>query len=192
MGVRRRFPHRSPSKGRVGADCFFVSPGRANEVRRRRRQENCACGGQVARKENSARSVASPRSVGQGRRVDRRLPSGKGAGGVGKIGVSGSVRADGPHGDDVGRLERLPLVRGRDVAIFFVRGYQRFISPYLGGHCRFYPTCSQYAIQAFEKHGLCKGFLLGAWRILRCGPWHPGGLDPVPDEVKLGKLFRGR
>lgn len=124
--------------------------------------------------------------------MDCRLPSGKGAGGVGEVGVSGSVRADGWHGDDVGRLGRFFLVRGRDVAIFFIRGYQRFISPYLGENCRFYPSCSQYAIQAFEKHGLYKGFLLGALRILRCGPWHPGGVDPVPDDVTLGKLFRGR
>ena len=192
MGVRRSFPHRSPSEGRAGADCFFVSSGRANEVRCRRRQENRVCGGQVARKKNSARIVASPCPVGQGRSLDRRLPSGKRAGGVGKIGVSGSVRADGPHGDDGGRVERFSVVRGRDVAIFFVRGYQRFLSPYLGQNCRFYPTCSQYAIQAFEKHGFCKGLLLGTLRILRCGPWHPGGLDPVPDDVKLGKLFRRR
>jgi putative membrane protein insertion efficiency factor len=89
-------------------------------------------------------------------------------------------------------LERRVVVRGRDVAIFFVRGYQRFISPYLGQNCRFHPTCSQYAIQAFEKHGLYKGFILGTLRILRCGPWHPGGFDPVPEDVKPGKLIRGR
>nr|WP_321273100.1 membrane protein insertion efficiency factor YidD [Alcaligenes faecalis] len=66
------------------------------------------------------------------------------------------------------------------VLVLLVRGYQLFISPLLGPRCRFYPTCSQYAIQALRTHGLFKGTWLAARRIVRCHPWHPGGHDPVP------------
>lgn len=79
-----------------------------------------------------------------------------------------------------------------DIAVFLVRLYQRVISPYLGSNCRFYPTCSQYAIEAFQKHGFLIGVLLTVLRIARCGPWHPGGVDYVPDDINLGKLFRRR
>ena len=61
-----------------------------------------------------------------------------------------------------------------------LRGYQLGISPYLGQNCRFYPTCSAYAIQAIERHGALKGGILAARRLGRCHPWHPGGVDPVP------------
>lgn len=61
-----------------------------------------------------------------------------------------------------------------------VRGYQIFISPLLGPHCRFTPTCSAYFIQAVEKYGPLKGSWLGIKRILRCHPGNPGGYDPVP------------
>lgn len=61
-----------------------------------------------------------------------------------------------------------------------VRGYQIFISPLLGPHCRFTPTCSAYFIQAVEKYGPFKGSWLGIKRILRCHPGNPGGYDPVP------------
>ncbi|ASC92015.1 membrane protein insertion efficiency factor YidD, partial [Alcaligenes faecalis] len=61
-----------------------------------------------------------------------------------------------------------------------VRGYQLFISPLLGPRCRFYPTCSQYAIQALRTHGPLKGTWLATRRLVRCHPWHPGGHDPVP------------
>lgn len=66
------------------------------------------------------------------------------------------------------------------VLVLLVRGYQLFISPLLGPRCRFYPTCSQYAIQALRTHGPFKGTWLAARRIVRCHPWHPGGHDPVP------------
>lgn len=61
-----------------------------------------------------------------------------------------------------------------------IRGYQLFISPLLGPRCRFYPTCSHYALEAIEVHGALKGSWLALKRVLRCHPWHPGGLDPVP------------
>ncbi|MDR3332311.1 MAG: membrane protein insertion efficiency factor YidD [Synergistaceae bacterium] len=75
-------------------------------------------------------------------------------------------------------------------AIIFIRGYQLFVSPMLGTNCRFYPSCSQYAVEAFERHGFVRGIVLTFCRIARCGPWHPGGEDPVPVEFKLGKMFR--
>ena len=61
-----------------------------------------------------------------------------------------------------------------------LRGYQRWISPLLPPSCRFHPSCSAYAIEALQVHGLLRGGALTAWRLLRCAPWHPGGIDPVP------------
>ncbi|MBV2208111.1 MAG: membrane protein insertion efficiency factor YidD [Thermomonas sp.] len=66
--------------------------------------------------------------------------------------------------------------------IALVQGYRRFISPLLGPNCRFYPTCSQYAIEALERFGALKGSWLAARRIARCHPLHPGGHDPVPSK----------
>jgi putative membrane protein insertion efficiency factor len=61
-----------------------------------------------------------------------------------------------------------------------IRGYQRVVSPLLGPRCRFYPSCSSYALQAVSVHGASKGSVLAVARICRCHPWHPGGVDPVP------------
>ncbi|MEI6602834.1 MAG: membrane protein insertion efficiency factor YidD [Clostridia bacterium] len=61
-----------------------------------------------------------------------------------------------------------------------IKWYKKRISPHLGDHCRFYPTCSSYAIEAFEKHGVFKGGSLAVRRILRCHPFNKGGFDPVP------------
>ena len=66
--------------------------------------------------------------------------------------------------------------------IMLIRFYQVCISPLKPASCRFTPTCSQYGLQAFCKHGPIKGFILTAWRILRCNPWGGSGYDPVPDE----------
>jgi len=66
------------------------------------------------------------------------------------------------------------------VMIAIVRGYKKYISPLLPPSCRFTPTCSEYAIEAIQRHGALKGGLLAAWRILRCNPFCKGGYDPVP------------
>ena len=63
-----------------------------------------------------------------------------------------------------------------------LRAYQYALSPFLGQHCRFHPTCSQYAIDALRAHGAGRGLLLAARRLLRCHPWRPGGVDPVPER----------
>jgi len=68
----------------------------------------------------------------------------------------------------------------KQLLLLLLRGYQIAISPMLGPHCRFHPTCSQYAIQALEQHGTLKGSWLALRRITRCHPFHPGGHDPVP------------
>ena len=65
-----------------------------------------------------------------------------------------------------------------------VRGYRYFISPLLGDHCRFTPSCSEYAISALEKHGAVAGAWLSVKRIARCHPWHRGGTDPVPETKR--------
>lgn len=61
-----------------------------------------------------------------------------------------------------------------------IRLYQRFLSPALGPRCKYYPTCSEYAVQALREHGLLRGTALAVWRLLRCNPWSLGGVDPVP------------
>lgn len=66
------------------------------------------------------------------------------------------------------------------VLIVLVRIYQVVISPMLGPRCRFYPSCSNYAIEAVRVHGALRGSGMAAWRVLRCNPFSNGGLDPVP------------
>jgi putative membrane protein insertion efficiency factor len=65
----------------------------------------------------------------------------------------------------------------KKILILLVRFYQLTISPLLGQTCRFYPTCSQYAIEALKKHGALKGTWLAIKRVCKCHPWHPGGKD---------------
>lgn len=63
-----------------------------------------------------------------------------------------------------------------------VRGYQLIVSPWFAPTCRYYPSCSQYAIDALREHGPGRGVLLAGWRLLRCNPWSKGGVDHVPPK----------
>jgi uncharacterized protein len=67
--------------------------------------------------------------------------------------------------------------------LLLVRFYIAFLSPVFGGACRFYPSCSNYAADAIERHGARHGVSLALRRLLRCNPFTKGGLDPVPDEL---------
>jgi uncharacterized protein len=74
----------------------------------------------------------------------------------------------------------------RVIATAPIRVYQRFISPGIPSRCRYYPSCSEYAVQAVRRYGILRGVVLAAWRLLRCNPWSHGGVDLVEDQ----KLFR--
>jgi uncharacterized protein len=76
----------------------------------------------------------------------------------------------------------------RCVAILLIRLYQWTVSPLLGPRCRFYPSCSHYALEAIERFGTIRGIGLGLWRLLRCNPWNLGGYDPVPQELRPPSL----
>jgi putative membrane protein insertion efficiency factor len=75
-----------------------------------------------------------------------------------------------------------------------VRFYQRAVSPALPPRCRFYPTCSAYAVEALERHGALRGSWLTLRRLVKCAPWHPGGVDlvPAPARVARGTATGGR
>jgi putative membrane protein insertion efficiency factor len=75
----------------------------------------------------------------------------------------------------------------RRVLIAPIRAYRRFLSPVLPHHCRFAPSCSQYAIEAVETHGVLRGGWLAVRRFLKCQPLHPGGYDPVPERKTRGE-----
>ena len=68
----------------------------------------------------------------------------------------------------------------KSLLVALLRGYQYVFRPLLGSNCRFYPSCSDYAMEAITKHGAIKGSWLAAKRVARCHPYHPGGFDPVP------------
>jgi putative membrane protein insertion efficiency factor len=70
------------------------------------------------------------------------------------------------------------------ILLLSIRAYQLLASPLLGNNCRFYPSCSHYALEAIERHGPLVGIWLALRRVLRCHPWHPGGVDPVPELSK--------
>jgi putative membrane protein insertion efficiency factor len=69
------------------------------------------------------------------------------------------------------------------VLVAAIRGYQLAVRPLLGANCRFYPSCSDYAREAIERHGAAKGSWLATKRIAKCHPYHPGGYDPVPETT---------
>lgn len=68
------------------------------------------------------------------------------------------------------------------ILIYGIKGYQRYISPLSGPTCRYYPSCSAYALGAVRTHGPVKGFFLATGRLVRCNPWSPGGIDHVPQK----------
>ena len=70
----------------------------------------------------------------------------------------------------------------KGLIVKFIRAYQLIISPYLGNNCRFYPTCSNYAIEAIERFGVVKGLKMSILRLLRCNPWGGSGIDMVKDK----------
>lgn len=80
----------------------------------------------------------------------------------------------------------------RALFIGAIRGYQLAISPGLPGRCKFYPSCSQYALDAIKEYGAARGVVLGAWRILRCNPLSYGGYDPVSRQKLFGKRGRSK
>jgi putative membrane protein insertion efficiency factor len=75
----------------------------------------------------------------------------------------------------------------RTIVIACLRAYRYCISPLLGPGCRFHPTCSSYAIEAVERHGVLKGSYYSIRRIARCHPFHPGGVDPVPGSETVSR-----
>ena len=77
---------------------------------------------------------------------------------------------------------------GAQAFLIPLRGYQRLVSPLLGHRCKYYPSCSEYAVQAIDRFGILRGLVLAGWRLLRCNPWSHGGFDPVDDQ----RLFRSR
>ena len=120
---------------------------------------------------------------------------------VGRPAAWSWLRAASPHSSSPGRVAgggRLVgrRLRGgaaavtalRKLATAPVRIYQRAISPALPARCKYYPTCSEYAIQAVRQYGILRGVVLAAWRLLRCNPWSHGGVDFVEDQT----LFRPR
>lgn len=75
----------------------------------------------------------------------------------------------------------------RQIFILILRGYQKLISPYFAPRCKYYPSCSQYAIDAIREYGALKGILLTAWRLVRCNPFSHGGVDYAvkKDQVSI-------
>jgi uncharacterized protein len=76
----------------------------------------------------------------------------------------------------------------RTLLVLPIKLYQKTVSPLLGQRCKYYPSCSEYAVQAITKFGILRGLVLAGWRLLRCNPWSHGGFDPVEDQ----RLFRSR
>lgn len=70
------------------------------------------------------------------------------------------------------------------LAVILIRTYQLLISPYLGKHCRFYPTCSDYALTVYKEWGFIRGTFFTLRRLIKCGAWNPGGYDPPPIRSK--------
>lgn len=69
----------------------------------------------------------------------------------------------------------------RNICVAILVAYRAVISPLYGDVCRYYPSCSSYALQAIQQHGMIRGIWMGSRRILRCHPWAPGGVDDIPE-----------
>lgn len=89
-------------------------------------------------------------------------------------------RNAGPCPAPAGQVSCVPVMKR--LLLLLIEGYRLVLGPWLGGQCRFHPSCSAYAREAIERHGAWRGARLAAARVLRCHPWHPGGWDPVPGE----------
>jgi len=79
----------------------------------------------------------------------------------------------------------------RNLVIGFILVWRKLISPLYGDVCRYYPSCSGYGLGSFQQHGVISGFIRTLWRIIRCNPWSPGGVDevkPGPNWIRVGKL----
>ena len=84
------------------------------------------------------------------------------------------------------RAPRRPTAAVREAFLAPLRAYQRLISPLLPARCKYYPTCSAYAVEAVRELGILRGTIVAAWRVVRCNPWSHGGVDEVADR----RLFR--
>jgi hypothetical protein len=69
------------------------------------------------------------------------------------------------------------------LAVLLVQGYRHGVSPFLAPRCKYHPTCSRYALDALEEYGFLRGFVLAAWRLLRCNPWSHGGVDYAREQT---------
>ena len=78
----------------------------------------------------------------------------------------------------------------KKLCLIFIRLYQIMLSPLLSGHCRFFPTCSQYVLEAIETYGIVRGILMGLKRILKCQPFCQGGIDPVVSKDECRKMLK--
>jgi putative membrane protein insertion efficiency factor len=76
----------------------------------------------------------------------------------------------------------------RTAFVLPIKLYQKLVSPLTGSRCKYYPSCSEYAVHAISEFGILRGLVLAGWRLLRCNPWSHGGFDPVEDQ----RLFRSR
>jgi uncharacterized protein len=80
----------------------------------------------------------------------------------------------------------------KTVCLFLIRAYQGILGPFLGGNCRFYPSCSHYAAEAIARHGARRGSSLALRRLFRCHPFSPGGVDLVPESLETGSSRSAR
>ena len=103
---------------------------------------------------------------------------------------SGIGGTDGYHEQSACTAKSLKKSPAAGVMIFLIRIYQKAISPYLPCQCRFEPSCSHYAIDAFRKRGFWMGMLLTAWRLMRCQPFCKCGFDPVPEKGFRSKTLQ--